>query len=647
MNKENINNDEIRQLSQREQARDKISVWYGSADNYQHGLKEVMANATDEIINNFDSGEIYVELAGDNKTITVRDTGRGVPINGKSGDTSNYELLFLQFFAGSKYGEDGITNGAMTGTNGAGLVTLNYTSLLFEVTSIYGGKKYHIKFENGGDITSPLSATNTDEIHGSTFTFKLDPDVYTETEFTSEQVKEIIQKYAVSSPKVKIYYEHREEREAYYYSSVEEYFDELTGDTTTSSPRHASMAEFKESDGESTSIELIVSTATEPRQESFLNLTYLPEGGAINDGVINGLKLYMNQHSRDNNLFPKNVRSFSDSDVEESISFVAVVLSNRVEFSNQTKFSTQKKLYYEVAKQRTQQLLEVMEVEDRKNFDAIVKHLLLVQKDNASNQRQKEKLKKELTKKVDNLNNSIDKFVDSRIHGEEAELYLAEGDSAHGSVVLARDGKFQASLPMGGKFLNVAKASTLEAIVKNKIIMNVIRVLGCGVELGRKHKDVAPFDITKLRYGKIIIASDQDADGKQITSLAITLFHTLMPEIIKQGKLYIAKTPLYEIKLKNDSVLYAYSDEERDELIQRDKKKVVNVARSKGLGELDAEVMAETAMNPETRHLVQVTIGDSGVAKRTLEDWMGTSVDNRKEMISANLNEYIHEVIND
>lgn len=647
MNKENINNDEIRQLSQREQARDKISVWYGSADNYQHGLKEVMANATDEIINNFDSGEIYVELEGDNKTITVRDTGRGVPINGKSGDTPNYELLFLQFFAGSKYGEDGITNGAMTGTNGAGLVTLNYTSLLFEVTSIYGGKKYHIKFENGGDITSPLSVTNTDEVHGSTFTFRLDPDVYTETEFTSEQVKEIIQKYAVSSPKVKIHYEHREEREIYYYSSVEEYFDELTGDTTTSSPRHASMAEFKESDGESTSIELIVSTATEPRQESFLNLTYLPEGGAINDGVINGLKLYMNKHSRDNNLFPKNVRSFSDSDVEESISFVAVVLSNRVEFSNQTKFSTQKKLYYEVAKQRTQQLLEVMEVEDRKNFDAIVKHLLLVQKDNASNQRQKEKLKKELTKKVDNLNNSIDKFVDSRVHGEEAELYLAEGDSAHGSVVLARDGKFQASLPMGGKFLNVAKASTLEAIVKNEIIMNVIRVLGCGVELGKKHKDVAPFDISKLRYGKIIIASDQDADGKQITSLAITLFHTLMPEIIKQGKLYIAKTPLYEIKLKNDSVLYAYSDDERDELIQRNKKKVVNVARSKGLGELDAEVMAETAMNPETRHLVQVTIEDSGLASKALEDWMGTSVDNRKELISTNLNKYIYEVIND
>lgn len=622
-------------------------MWFGSADNFEHGLKEVMANATDEIINNFEEGDIFVELSDDKKTLSVRDTGRGIPIGGASDGSPNYELLFLKFFAGSKYGSDGLTNGAMTGTNGSGLVALNYTSLLFEVTSVYGGKKYHIKFEDGGNITEELTSEDTDEIHGSTFKFRLDPEVYTETEFDNERVKNIIEKYAVSSSKISIYYKHIDEEETYHYESVEDYFNQLVGDTTTSSVRHSEMIDFEKDDGELTSIELILSTTTEPKQESFLNLTYLPEGGSINDGVINGLKLYMNKHCRDNNLFPKGVKSFSDSDVEESISFVAVVLSNKVEFSNQTKFSTKKKLYYEVAKKRVSQMLEVMEVEDKKGFDAIVKHLLLVQKDNASNQRQKEKLKKELTKKVDNLNNSIEKFVDSRIHGEEAELYLAEGDSAHGSVVLARDGKFQASLPMGGKFLNVAKANTLEAIVKNEIIMNVIRVLGCGVELGKKHKDVAPFDISKLRYGKIIIASDQDADGKQITSLAITLFHTLMPEIIKQGKLYIAKTPLYEIKLKNDSVLYAYSDEERDELIQRNKNKVVNVARSKGLGELDAEVMAETAMNPETRHLVQVAIEDSGLASKTLEDWMGTEVDNRKEMISANLNEYIYEVIND
>lgn len=641
-----MSKDKIRRLDHREQSREKISIWYGSADNYEHGLKEVLANATDEIINNFDKGTINVELMEDMKTLVVQDSGRGIPMDGETDGTPNYELLFLILFAGTKYGEGGEMDGSYTGTNGSGQTVLNYTSSLFEVTSVRNGKEYHIKFEDGGILSESITERKTDKESGTTVKFRLDPEIYTETEFTNEQVKSIVKRYAVSSNKITINYKHKDEEVAYHYDHLEEYFDEVIGDTSTSSVRYGDSVMFDDG-GEKTSIELAIATTTEIVQESYLNINYLPNGGAINNGIINGVKLYMNKFCRDNSLFPKGVRSFADSDIEESISFVAVMLSNNVEFSNQTKLDTQKKLYYEVAKKRVSQMLEVMEVEDKKGFDAIVKHLLLVQKDNASNQRQKEKLKKELTKKVDNLNNSIDKFVDSRVHGEEAELYLAEGDSAHGSVVLARDGKFQASLPMGGKFLNVAKANTLEAIVKNEIIMNVIRVLGCGVELGKKHKDVAPFDISKLRYGKIIIASDQDADGKQITSLAITLFHTLMPEIIKQGKLYIAKTPLYEIKLKNDSVLYAYSDEERDELIQRNKNKVVNVARSKGLGELDAEVMAETAMNPETRHLVQVAIEDSGLASKTLEDWMGTEVDNRKEMISANLNEYIYEVIND
>src|SRR5699024_8392671 len=439
-----------------------------------------------------------------------------------------YELLFLILFAGTKYGEGGEMDGSYTGTNGSGQTVLNCTSSLFEVTSVRNGKEYHIKFENGGILSEPISERKTDKESGTTVKFRLDPEIYTETKFTNEQVKNIVKRYAVSSNKITINYKHKDEEVTYHYDHLEEYFDEVIGDTSTSSVRYGDSVLFDDG-GEKTSIELALATTTEIIQESYLNINYLPNGGTINNGIINGVKLYMNKFCRDNSLFPKGVRSFADSDIEESISFVAVMLSNNVEFSNQTKLDTQKKLYFEVAKKRVSQMLEVMEVEDKKGFDAIVKHLLLVQKDNASNQRQKEKLKKELTKKVDNLNNSIDKFVDSRVHGEEAELYLAEGDSAHGSVVLARDGKFQASLPMGGKFLNVAKANTLEAIVKNEIIMNVIRVLGCGVELGKKHKDVAPFDITKLRYGKIIIASDEDADGKQISSLVITLFHTLMP----------------------------------------------------------------------------------------------------------------------
>lgn len=644
---ENKKEETIRRLSDREQAREKISIWFGSADNYTHPIKEVIANSTDEIINNFDSGKVSVELLDDMETIIIKDTGRGVPISGKTDGEDNYELLLLTLFAGTKYGEGGKMDGSYTGSNGVGLTTVNYTSSVFEVESTYNGKTYSIGFANGGEIVKPLTSTNVDkDLHGTTIKFKLDPDVYTNTVYQVDEIKEIVKHYAVGSNKVELDFTYNGETTKYHYENLLDYYEEMIGDTATSASAFGQSKVFDDS-GEKTEISIAISTTTEVFQESYLNLTFLPQGGKINEGIINGVKLYANSYCRANNLFPKKVKSFSNIDIENSISFASIMFSNRVEFENQTKLSTQKNLYKEVAQKRVREILDVMEVENFKEFEKFINHLLLVQKENASNQKQKEKLKKKLREKVDNMANSIDKFVDSRIHGEEAELYLAEGDSAHGSVVLARDGKFQASLPMGGKFLNVAKANTLEAIVNNEIIMNVIRVLGCGVELGKKHKDVAPFDITKLRYGKIIIASDEDADGKQITSLVITLFHKLMPEIIKQGKLFIAKTPLYEIKLKDDSVLYAYSDEERDNLIKDNKKDVVNVARSKGLGELDAEVMAETAMNPKTRHLVQVTIGDSGVAEKTLEDWMGTSVDNRKEMISSNLNEYIYEVIND
>lgn len=644
-----MNREEIQHLDQREQARDKLSIWFGGRENYLHGLREVMANATDEIINNFDEGVISVELLEDQRTIIIEDTGRGIGMTGDTNGTPNYELLFKILFAGTKYNSKG-SEGTFTGLNGLGNTVLNYTSVLFDVTSRYGGQEHHIRFENGGDITQELTSKDMPKAerdrHGTRIEFRLDPEMYTEVEYTSEEVKDIARRYSVSSPRITVKYKHGDESEKFHYESSKDYFDEMNEKDATSSTVHGGMIDF-DIDGEETSMELSLATATEPVHESYLNLTYLPSGGTINQGVINGTKLFMNKHCRDNKLFPKGVRSFSDIDVEESLSFLAVMFSSNADFEGQTKFLTNKELYFEVAKRRTQQLLEVMEIEDRKGFDAMVKHLLLVQKDNRSNHRQKEKLKKELTEKVDNMTNKIEKFVDCRIKGEEAELYLAEGDSAHGSVLLARDGEFQASLPMGGKFLNVAKARGLETIVNNEIIMNVVKVLGCGIDLGGKHKDVPPFDISKLRYGKIICASDEDADGRAITALIITMFSELMPQIIKEERLFIARTPLYEIKLKDDSTIYAYSDSERDHVLKEYAGSAVSVGRSKGLGQLDADVMAETAMNPETRRLIQVKVEDVDVAKKAIVDWMGPDVTNRKEFISENLNEYIEEVVAD
>lgn len=633
--------DIIKTLDDRGKAREKISIWFGSADNYTHGIKEVVANSTDEIINHFEEGTVDVLLHDDKRTIEIKDSGRGIPMAGETDGVPNYVLLFLTLFAGTKYGEGGYTDGNFTGSNGLGLTVVNYTSTMCEITSVREGKKYHIGFANGGEVVSPLTETtaNKDE-HGTTVKFRLDDEVYTNTEFIPEEVESIVKRYAIGSNKITINYKYGEKESSFHYDNLLDYYTDLVGDKNTSSVAFGEAVTFDDG-GEQTSISIALSTTTEAIQESYLNLTHLSSGGKINDGIVNAVKLYANKYCKQNKLFPKNVNSFSDSDVEESISFVAVMLSNKVEFENQTKLSTQKNLYREVAKKRTTQILEIMEIEDTTGFKKIIDHLLLVQKDNTNNQKQKENLKKKLKEKVDNMVNKIDKFVDCRVHGEEAELYLAEGDSAHGSVVLARDGRFQASMPMGGKFLNVEKVNNIDAITSNDIVMNVIKVLGCGVDLGKKYKDVTEFDIKKLRYGKIICASDEDPDGAQIQCLVITMFNKLMPQIIHEGKLYIARTPLFEIKLKNDVMIYAHTDEERDALIKEHGKNIVNISRVKGLGELEAEVMAETAMNPETRHLIQVTIDDVKKAQQSIDDWMGSDVTNRKEFISTNLNKYI------
>lgn len=642
-----MNREEIQHLDQREQARDKLSIWFGGRENYLHGLREVMANATDEIINNFDEGVISVELLEDQRTIIIEDTGRGIGMTGDTNGTPNYELLFKILFAGTKYNSKG-SEGTFTGLNGLGNTVLNYTSVLFDVTSRYGGQEHHIRFENGGDITQELTSKDMPKAerdrHGTRIEFRLDPEMYTEVEYTSEEVKDIARRYSVSSPRITVEYKHGDESEEFHYESSKDYFDEMNEKDATSSTVHGRMINF-DIDGEETSMELSLATATEPVQESYLNLTYLPSGGTINQGVINGTKLFMNKHCRDNKLFPKGVRSFSDIDVEESLSFLAVMFSSNADFEGQTKFLTNKELYFEVAKRRTQQLLEVAEIEDRENFDKIVKHLLIVQEDNTVNKKQKDRLKKAIEKEVNSLDNRVEKLKDSEVHGEEAELYLAEGDSAHGAISLARKNYYQASMPMGGKFLNVLKLKNINDITNNEIVMNVIRAIGAGVDLGGKQKDIPKFNIDNMRYGKIIIASDQDPDGMQIQNLIITLFYVLMPEIIKKGKLFIAQTPLYEVKTKGDDILYIYSESEYESLMDDGRDDIVSVDRAKGLGQLDSDVLRETALDEETRSLIEVKVGDVKKAEDSLDNWMGNVVSYRKEYLSNNLHKYLETVL--
>ena len=643
--------EDIKKLSTREQSRDKVSIWFGSSSNYYHPLKETIANSTDEIINNFKSGVITVLLHEDNRTITVADSGRGIPLQEKTNGTYNYELLFETLFAGTKYDTG---EASTTGTNGVGNTVINHTSEWFEAINVQN-KEYHIATYYNGNLDKEFNFNETTYLdyfkelvngnHGTIINFTLDNDVYTNTVFDYDEIKEIVTNFSIASNKVtyklgRLVQDNVKILDTIHHSSIREYFEEQQSNKLTSQQQLA--AHSYDDENEKTDIDIVFATSSEPIQKAFLNLTYLQEGGTINEGILDGIRLFVNKYCRYNKLFPKGVNSFTKQDIEDSVSFVATVLSNNVEFQNQTKLSTNKKLYKEVAKKHTTAMIEAFKESNEKEFKKFVDHLLTVQKHNGVNERAKKKLKKALTEKVDGLNNRIENLIDSKQHGKDTELFICEGQSALGSVVLARDSEYQAAYPLRGKILNCLK-SDYDTIFKNKIIMDLIKVIGCGVETNKKSKDLNTFDINNLRYDKIIATCDADEDGFQISCLIITMIYVLMPKLLDEGHVYIATTPLYEFKTKSDKVYYAYSETEKDE-IAKDIKEEYTVSRAKGLGELQADVLSKTAMNPNTRNIISVTMEDAKKVAESFSAWMGNDIETRKEFISNNINEYASEV---
>lgn len=620
----------IRALTEREKCRSKIHVWFGSADNYYHPVREVVANAIDEINNNFEIGDIEVYLSDDNKTITVKDTGRGMPLPEKSEDGTEYwQLLFLTLFAGGKY--DNLDDEENVGTNGCGNTVICYTSDYFECTSEYKGKKYNIKFNDGGTITEKLTEKGSTKNHGTSISFSLSKEVYTDNVFDEGEIEEICKRFAVCCKKVNVTFNYKETKNTYHYNSIEEYFDEITNNLT-SGKQNGKEATF-ETD-EINTISIVFASSSEPVQEVYLNNNYLKDGGAINNGLLRGIKEYINSK------LPAKDAKVTEKDVEDSISLVCKFSSSKVSYANQTKFATNKLLYGRQAKNYIYQLLEVLETENKKEFDKIKNHILEVNKFNNKSDKNKRELQRKLTERIDGVRNRVANLDDCKIHDERSEIYICEGLSAKGSILFARDAVFQAAFALKGKLKNCLKGNYND-ILSSKVIEDLIKILGCGIVGDKKHKEFDIFDIKKLRYNSIFIACDADEDGKQIECLLLTFFYRFMQELVEKGKIYCVRTPLYEIKLKNDDIYYAFSEIEQQELVKKYGKEIDVVARAKGLGELDAEDMARFGVKPETRNVIQVTMKEAEAADKAFTHWMGSNVDYRRNFINNHLKEYL------
>lgn len=633
-----MSKDTIKQLDTRQQCRERLSIFYGSNSNYTHGFREVMNNALDEINNNYEDGEIEVVLEDDLRTISVKDSGRGIPIDGYTDDKPNYVLLFETLFASTNY--DNNENGKITaGCNGVGTCVLCHTSEIFEVTSCRSGNVYELKYKDGGRFVGFDKIGKANSLSYSLFRFRLDDEVYTNTVYNPDELRQICKWNAAVNNKVTISFMYQDKVESFHYDSIEDYFNEITHNNT--SPSVIGIKKEFDNGTEKNYINAVFATSSEPVQQTFLNSNYLPEHGSIYDGVINGARLFINKYCKDNNLLDKKIGNISNGDIEESLSFIASIESTNVEFSNQTKFSTNKKLYKDITQSYVQEMLTVMLAENPKGFEKIVKHILEVQKFNSKAQANKKALKKKLSEKIDSISNRVEGLVDCKYHGEDSELYIAEGKSALGSIVLARNPQNQAVIPIRGKILNCLKAN-YDTIFKSEIITDLVKAIGCGIETDKKNKDLGTFDIKNLRYGKIMACADADEDGKQIVCLILTMIYRLMPTLIHEGRVYIVNTPLYEVRLKDDSSLYWNSESEKEEyLIKYGDNNIKHMARCKGLGEMMPEVMSETGMNPKTRNLTQVTIDDIKEMQKAFEIFMGTDVTPRKEIIETELNRYV------
>lgn len=636
--------DEVYKLGFREQAREKIDMFFGDKSNFMHPLNEAINNCDDELYNNFDTGIMRVKLHDDLQTMTVSDTGRGIPIyNGEQA-----ELLLQTLFAGGKYEVGDPT----TGTFGCGLTATNYNSVLFECTSYLNGKEYYIKYTNGGIIEQSLTCIGDTDLHGTTITFKLDKDSFDTITYDPEEVKLRIRRFSQMTDKIFFQFDFNNEIHEFNYK-YDEYFDTFAEDIL-GNPMYGKTKNYKrmttvEVKGDKKEVEetldiiAIIGTTTSefPLQETMLNGNYLKDNGTIYDGVLDGIKNHVNKYCKDNKLYKNNEKDITVNDVELAVAFTCKVFNNLPSFTNQTKFSTKKDYYKDVAKDYMKEYMEIYKNEKEKDYKRLVDQILICKRANDANIKARQKLKAKLTKKVDGINEVVKGFIDCELE-KGGEFFLVEGDSANGSVVLARDSHFQASYPVRGKMLNVNKAKW-EEILDNEEIMDMVRLWGCGIEPRNKYtKDLPEFDINKMKYSKIILTADADSDGKQINVLGLTIIKKLMKPLLLKGYVYISQPPIFQIDYDGGRE-YAFSVKQKEDIIAKFKSKKPTVHRLKGLGEMSPEVMHETVMNPETRVLQQVTIGDVEKMERIFEIWMNDDVADRKEYIAEKLHEYLIE----
>ena len=645
-------NDSISSLKGADRVRLRPGVIFGSdgLEGCEHSFFEILSNSIDEAREGY-GNEILVTRYADG-SLEVEDFGRGVPMgyNEKEG-RFNWELVYCELYAGGKYNNDeGESYEYSLGLNGLGACATQYASEWFEVTVLRDKTRYELRFERGepaGELQqTPYSGKRT----GTVTRWKPDREVFTDIAIPPEFFHDLLKRQAVVNAGLTFVFRDEtapgsfEESRYCYENGIVDYLAELVGEDALTAP-YVARAERQGRDREDKPLykvkfEVAFAFSTRvQRIEYYHNSSFLEHGGSPDKAVRSAFVSAIDAHLKAAGKYNKNESKITFADVADCLVLISNSHSTRTSYENQTKKAINNKFIADSMTAFLKEQMEIYFLENPADLGKILDQVLVNKRSREQAEKARINLKKTLSGGTD-MASRVQKFVDCRTKEvARRELYIVEGDSALGACKQGRDAEFQAIIPVRGKILNCLK-SDFDKIFKNDIIVDLLRVMGCGVEAKTKsNKELATFDLDALRYSKIIICTDADVDGFQIRTLILTMLYRLTPTLLREGRVYIAESPLYEIVCKGESH-FAYTDKERDEILHTLSGKVT-VQRSKGLGENEPDMMSKTTMNPATRRLIRVTPDDAARTAEMFELLLGENLQGRKEFIAQNGSRYL------
>lgn len=652
MPRDNYTNESISMLKGADRVRKRPAVIFGSdgLEGCEHAIFEILSNSIDEAREGF--GSVITVTRFLDHSIEVVDHGRGVPLDyNPTEDRYNWELVYCELYAGGKYKTNAGENYEFSlGLNGLGACATQYASEYMDVEVLRDGYRYQLHFEKGENVGG-LKKEKCKYDHTMTRTkWRPDLDVFTDINVSEGYFHTILKKQAIVNKGLLFVFKNETtpgefaETRYLYENGIVDYVKELAGDTALTDVQYYECERRGRDRADKPEYKVRLSVAfcfsnQANLLEYYHNSSFLEHGGSPDKAVSNAFVYSIDQYCKQNGKYNKNESKINFNDVRDCLILVSNSFSTVTSYENQTKKAINNKFIAEAMTEFLRHELELYFIENKMDAEKICSQVLVNKRSREHAEKARVNIAKKLSGSLD-VTNRVQKFVDCRSKDvSKREVYIVEGDSALGSVKLGRDSEFQAIMPVRGKILNCLKAD-YDKIFKSEIIVDLLKVLGCGVEISSKHnKSFSTFDLENLRWNKVVICTDADVDGFQIRTLILAMLYRLVPTLIDAGKVFIAESPLFEITHKNNTY-FAYTDKEKSDLV----KKLggnCHVQRSKGLGENEPEMMWETTMNPETRRLIKVTSEDVERTAQVFDMLLGDDLNARKDYIAGNGHLYL------